>query len=68
MNDNIDWTSPVYQKGYPSFDAVNRDDKEAESFADFANFIMNEVSDEKIEDLFAEIGIDIDLNKKWSDD
>lgn len=63
MNDNIDWTSPVYQKGYPSFDAVNR--KEDKSFEEFADYIMNDVSDEKIEDLFAEMGIDIDLNKDW---
>ena len=28
MNDNIDWTSPVYQKGYPSFDAVNRKEED----------------------------------------
>ena len=66
MNDSIDWTSPVYQKGYPSFEAVNR--KEEQPFEEFANYIMNDVSDEKIEDLFQEMGIDIDLNKPWSDE
>lgn len=58
--------TPVYEKGYPDYDAVNR--KDEESFDEFANFIMNEVSDEKIEDLFFEMGIDIDLNKPWTDD
>jgi len=32
---------------------------------EFFDFIMNEVSDEKIEDLFQEMGIDINLNKPW---
>ena len=66
MKDNIDWSSPVYQKGYPSFEAVNR--KEEQSFEEFADYIMNDVSDEKIEDLFHEMGIDIDLNKPWGDE
>jgi len=65
MNDNIDWTSPVYQKGYPSFEAVNR--KEADTYDEYAK-LLDDVSDERIEDLFQEMGIDIDLNKKWSDD
>ena len=63
MKDNIDLSSPVYQKGYPSYDAVNR--KEEQSFEEFVDFVMNEVSDEKIEDLFQEMGIEIDLNKPW---
>ena len=58
--------APVYEKGYPSFEAVNR--KDEKSFEEFADYIMNEVSDEKIEDLFQEMGIDIDLNKPWSDE
>jgi hypothetical protein len=58
--------APVYEKGYPNFDAVNR--KDEKSFEEFADYIMNEVSDEKIEDLFQEMGIDIDLNKPWSDE
>lgn len=56
--------APVYEKGYPSFEAVNRKD----SFEEFADYIMNEVSDERIEDLFEEMGIDIDLNKPWGDE
>jgi len=30
--------------------------------------LINETADEKIEDLFAEVGIDIDLNKPWDND
>ena len=57
--------APVYEKGYPSWEAVNRKE---ESFDEFADYIMNEVSDEKIEDLFFEMGIEIDLNKPWVQD
>lgn len=38
------------------------------AYEEFVNFVMNEVSDEKIENLFQEMGIDIDLNKPWEDD
>lgn len=31
------------------------------------DFIMNKVSDEKIEKLFADMGIKLDLNKPWDD-
>lgn len=34
-------------------------------YEEFVDFVMNDVSDEKIEDLFFEMGIDIDLNKAW---
>ena len=40
---------------------------EKDTFEEFAEFIMNDVSDEKIEDLFFEMGIDIDLNKPWDE-
>lgn len=30
--------------------------------------LLNEVEDERIEDLFAEVGIEIDLNKPWDSD
>ena len=56
-----DFEAPVFEKGYPDYDAVNR--KEEQTFAEYADYIMNDVSDEKIEDLFFEMGIDIDLNK-----
>ena len=39
-----------------------------DTYEEFVDYIMNEVSDEKIEDLFQEMGIDIDLNKPWSDE
>ena len=55
--------SPVFEKGYPDFDAVNR--KEEQSFEEFANYIVNDVSDESIENLFEEMGIEIDMNKPW---
>jgi hypothetical protein len=64
MDDNIDWSAPVYQKGYPSYDAVNR---EPETIDEYVK-MLDDVSDERIEDLFQEMGIDIDLNKPWSDD
>lgn len=32
---------------------------------EFMDYIMNEVSDEKIEALFKDMGIDIDLKKEW---
>ena len=32
---------------------------------DYVDFILNEVSDERIEDLFEEMGIQINLNKSW---
>ena len=35
------------------------------SYEEFVDYIMNDVSEEKIEDLFYEMGIDIDLNKPW---
>lgn len=56
----------VYEKGYPSFDAVNR--KEEKSVEEFVNYIMSEVSDENITDLFQEMGIEINLNKPWEDE
>ena len=65
MDNNIDWSAPVYQKGYPSYDAVNRD--EPETVEDYVK-MLDDVSDERIEDLFQEMGIDIDLDKPWSDD
>lgn len=65
MNDNIDWSAPVYQKGYPSYDAVNRD--EPETLEDYVK-MLDDVSDERIEDLFFEMGIEIDLKKPWSND
>jgi|TARA_R110000782_G_scaffold242954_2_gene329495 hypothetical protein len=34
-----------------------------ETFEEFAEYIMNDVSDEKIVALFAEMGIEIDLDK-----
>jgi len=35
------------------------------TYEEFVDYVMNDVSDEKIEDLFREMGIDIDLNKPW---
>lgn len=37
--------------------------KEERAYDEYADFIMNEVSDEKITDLFAEMGIEINLGK-----
>lgn len=37
-------------------------------FEEFVDYVMNEVSDEKIEDLFEEMGIEINLNKPWEDE
>lgn len=42
--------------------------REDKAFLEFVNFVMNDVSDEKIEDLFFEMGIDIDLNKRFDFD
>jgi len=39
-----------------------------DAFEEFVDFVMNEVSDEKIEDLFEEMGIEINLNKPWEDE
>jgi hypothetical protein len=39
-----------------------------DTFEEFVDFVMNEVSDEKIEDLFEEMGIEINLNKPWEDE
>jgi len=39
-----------------------------DTFEEFADYIMNEVSDERIEDLFEEMGIDINLNKDWDNE
>ena len=53
-----------------NFEETNLDTtniREEKVFEEYAEYIMNEVSDEKIEDLFFEMGIDIDLNKPWSD-
>ena len=35
------------------------------TYEEFVDFIMNEVPDEKIEDLFQEMGIEINLDKPW---
>jgi hypothetical protein len=43
-------------------------EREDRAFEEYADFIMNDVSDEKIEDLFYEMGIEIDLNKPWIDE
>jgi hypothetical protein len=42
--------------------------REDKAFEEYAEYIMNDVSDEKIEDLFYEMGIDINLNKPWDYD
>lgn len=42
--------------------------REDKAFEEYAEYIMNDVSDEKIEDLFYEMGIEIDLNKPWDFD
>jgi hypothetical protein len=34
---------------------------------EFMDYIMNEVPDEKIVQLFNDMGIDIDLTKEWKD-
>jgi hypothetical protein len=39
--------------------------REDKAFEEYARYIMDDVSDEKIEDLFYEMGIDINLNKPW---
>lgn len=39
-----------------------------DTYDEFVNFVMNEVSDEQITDLFEEMGIEIDLNKPWEDE
>lgn len=39
-----------------------------DTYEEFVDFVMNEVSDEKITDLFEEMGIEIDLNKPWSEE
>jgi hypothetical protein len=67
MDNNIDWSAPVYQKGYPSFDAVNREADEIEKYEEYVK-MLDDVSDERIEDLFQEMGIEIDLDKPWSND
>lgn len=41
--------------------------KKLDTYEEFVDFVMNEVSDEKITDLFEEMGIAIDLNKPWSE-
>ena len=35
---------------------------------EYVSFVMNEVSDENITDLFQEMGIEINLNKPWEDE
>ena len=42
--------------------------KEEKSVEEFVNYIMNEVSDENITNLFQEMGIEINLNKSWEDE
>ena len=60
-----DFEAAVFEKGYPSYEAVNR--KEADTYDEYAK-MLDDVSDERIEDLFYEMGIDIDLNKEWDFD
>lgn len=42
--------------------------KKLDTYEEFVDFVMNEVSDEKITDLFEEMGIEINLNKSWDDE
>lgn len=37
-------------------------------YEEFIDYVINEISDEKIEDLFDEMGIEINLNKSWDDE
>lgn len=39
-----------------------------DTYEEYVNFVMNEVSDEKIENLFAEMGIEIDLSGDVTDE
>lgn len=39
-----------------------------DTYEEFVSFVMNEVEDEKIENLFQEMGIEIDLNKPWPEE
>jgi len=39
-----------------------------DTYQEFIEFVLDEVSDEKIEDLFEEMGIEINLNKPWEDE
>jgi len=39
-----------------------------DTYEEFVDFVMNEVSDEQITDLFEEMGIEINLNKPWDED
>lgn len=43
-------------------------EREDKAFEEYAKYIMDEVSDEKIEDLFYEMGIEINLKKPWTED
>ena len=36
-----------------------------DTYEEFIDFVMNDVSDEQITNLFDEMGIEIDLNKPW---
>lgn len=59
-----DFEAPVFEKGYPSYEAVNR--KEADTYDEYAR-MLEDVSDERIEDLFEEMGLEFDysLEKDW---
>jgi len=39
-----------------------------DTYQEFIEFVLDEVSDEKIEDLFEEMGIEINLNRPWEDE
>lgn len=39
-----------------------------DAYEEFVEYVMNDVSDEKIEDLFEEMGIEINLNKSWDEE
>ena len=39
-----------------------------DTYEEFIDFVMNDVSDEQITNLFDEMGIEIDLNKPWVED
>lgn len=41
---------------------------ERDETQEYIEHILNDVSDEKITDLFQEMGIEINLNKPWSDE
>ena len=57
-----------FESHHPYHKIVDYIMKTDDTLKEYVSFVLNEVSDEKITNLFEEMGIKIDLNKPWDNE